>query len=59
MRTAADDEPVLSERAPGNALLGVGGHTSGRDRGLMFNAIDLQSSSQRVGSRVEAECAEF
>ena len=30
LRTAADNEPVLSERAPGNALLGMGGHTSQR-----------------------------
>lgn len=28
LRTATDDEPVLSEGAPGNTLLGVGGHTS-------------------------------
>lgn len=28
LRTAADNKPVLSERAPGNALLGMGGHTS-------------------------------
>jgi hypothetical protein len=40
LRIAANDEPVLSERAPGNALLGVGtrGHISKRGPWLCLDS---------------------